>query len=242
MATLLAIITDAVDQIGNIARPSAVYTNTDETIVRMLALSNREGRDLSRAANWTILQKLHTFSTVASTAEYNLPSDFDRLLPDTEWNRSTYRPIAGPLGPEPWQAIKSGLIGSGVVGQRYRIYKSDSSTSRTFRLDPTPSAVETIAFEYISTNWCASSGGTAQSAWAADTDVNILDRDLLTLGLIVRFKRAVGLEYASEADEYAQIFARTKAQDRPSPTISMVPRPGIRLLDASNVPETGLTG
>lgn len=239
MATLLAIIVDAVSQIGNIAIPTAVYSNTDETVVRMLALSNREGRDLARAANWTILQKLYTFPTVASTAEYALPSDFDRLLPDTEWNRSTYQPIMGPLGPEQWQVLKSGLIGSGVVGQRYRIYKSESTNSRTFRIDPTPSAVETLAFEYISTNWCASSGGTGQSAWAADTDVNILDRDLLTLGLIVRFKRAVGLEYASEADEYAQIFARTKAQDRPSPTISMIPRPGVRLLDVSNVPEMG---
>lgn len=242
MAILLAIVTDAINQIGNIAIPTAVYSNTDETIVRMLALSNREGRDLSRAANWTILQKLHTFSTVASTAEYNLPSDFDRLLPDTEWNRSTYQPIRGPLGPEQWQTIKSGLIGSGVVGQRYRIYKSDSSVSRTFRLDPTPSSVETVAFEYISTNWCASSGGTGQSAWAADTDVNILDYDLLTLGLVVRFKRAVGLEYASEADEYAQIFSRTKAQDRPAPTLSMVPRTAVRLLDVANVPEAGLTG
>lgn len=239
MATLLSIVQNAADELG-FARPSAVYTSSDRLVQRMLAMSNVEGQDLAREVDWTILQKLHTFTTTNGTAEYALPSDYDRLIRDTEWDRSAYRPIMGPLSPQEWQQIKSGSLGSGVVGRRYRIYKSDSTNARTFRIDPTPSADgDTLAFEYISTNWCASSGGTGQSAWAADTDVPILDARLLTLGLIVRLKRSIGLDYASEADEYQHTLTRAKAQDRPAPTLSLVPRAMVQLIGLGNVPETG---
>src|SRR6185295_6997641 len=100
--------------------------------------------------------------------------------------RANLAPLMGPLNPQAWQAIQSGSVAGSVVGRRYRIYKSDSSTSRTFRIDPTPSVDDdTLAFEYISTYWCASSGGTGQTEWAADGDVLLLDRDLMTLGMIV---------------------------------------------------------
>lgn len=243
MATLLQIVDDAVDEIGNIARPSVVYASTDRTVQRMLALSNREGRDLMRSNPWTVLQRIHTFTTVASQSEYDLPADFDRLISGTEWNRSAYQRIGGPLTPQQWQVIKSGLIGTGSIGKRYRIYRSATSATRKFQVDPTPTSDdegETLAFEYVSAYWCASSGGTAQAAWAADDDTSLLDDDLMRLGLIVRFKRSIGLDFASEADEYAQILMRAKSQDRPARTLSMVPRPDLRLISPLNLPETGL--
>lgn len=241
MATLLSIIEEAVREIGHIAVPSVVVGSTDRAVLRMLFLSNREGRELMRAKTWTVLQTLHTFDTVDSTEEYSLPSDFDRLLPETEWDRTNYRPLLGPLNAEEWEVLKSGLIGSGVVGRRYRIVRSATTTSRTIRIDPTPSSADTLAFWYISKNWCASSGGTTQAAWAADTDVLLLDSDLMVLGTILRIKRAIGLEYASEADEYKQLLERTSAQDRPARVLSLSPSSG-NLIGLENLPETGLTG
>lgn len=224
MATLLSITTAAVDELGNIARPSAVFTSSDRTVQRMVALSNREGKDIVASAQWTILQRLYTFATVNGTQEYALPSDYSRLLITTEWNRSAATPLIGPLSPEQWQAIESGGVSAVPFGGNYRIMRSAvSGNSRMFRITPTPTSAQTLGFEYISTNWCASSGGTAQSAWAADTDVTIVDPDLMTLGLIVRFKRAIGLDYASEADEYSNMLATKSAQDRPAPVLSMVP-------------------
>lgn len=242
--TLLQIVQDAVDEIGAITRPSIVVASTDQNVKRLLVLSNREGRNLARSVNWTMLQRLHTFTTTASTEEYSLPSDYSRLIPDSEWDRTNYRPIMGPLSAEQWQTIKSGLIGTGIVGRRYRIVRSATSATRTFRVDPTPTVTgDTLAFEYLSDQWCTDTVGTTlQSAWAADTDLSLLDRDLMTLGLIVRFKRAVGLDYASEADEYAGLLSEVKSHDRPAPTLSIVPAPGEKLLGFDNLPETGLTG
>jgi hypothetical protein len=47
-------------------------------------------------------------------------------------------------------------------------------------------------FEYQSTYFCQSSAGADQSAWAADTDVGVLDENLMELGVIWRFKKKNG--------------------------------------------------
>lgn len=237
--TLLQIITDASVELG-LTPPTTVVGSTINTVARMLAMSNAEGADLAESADWTVLQRLHSFATVASTDEYALPSDYSRLLHDTEWDRTTAAPIVGPLTPQVWQTIKSGSIGSVTASNRYRIMRSTSATSRKFVVDPTPSAVETLVFEYISNGWCSNAAGSSVAdVWAADTDLSLLDHRLMVLGVIVRFKRSVGLDFASEADEYAQVFTRKKAQDRPAPSLSIANRRlSDGLISTANLPET----
>ena len=242
--TLLSIVQDACAEIGAIATPTAVVSNSDETVARMFALIKREGEDLIKT-DWTILQRLHTFTTVDGTSEYSLPADYGRMIINTHWDRSNYEPIYGPISPQAWQEIKSGLLGSGIVGRRFRIARTTSGITRKFYLDPTPTSSddnETLAFEYISTYYCASSGGTAQAVWTADTDTPICDEELFRKGLVVRFKRSVGLDYASDAAEYAEMLAYKKSIDRPAPVLSLVPARGIKLISPWNAPETGLSG
>ena len=90
--TLLSLMQDVVDELG-LPQPAAIVTSTDTTVRRLLAMSNREGRDLVREHDWTVLQILHTFTTVASQEEYSLPSDYSRLIRDTEWDRAQMRSI-----------------------------------------------------------------------------------------------------------------------------------------------------
>lgn len=239
MSTLLSIVQDACDEIG-INRPTAVVSSTDPQIRTLLGMAQRSGRQLAQAHDWTVLQFLHTITTVASTAEYALPTDYSRLLRETEWDRTEQRPMAGPVSPQEWQAIKSGTIGQGVVDRRFRIYRASSGIGRKVYIDPTPAdSGDTLVFEYISTNWCAASDATPQSAWAADDDIPILDSDLLTLDLIVRFKRSKGLEFGSEADELMQMFDRLRGQDRPAPVLNLARRRNLRLIGPSNIPDTG---
>lgn len=239
MATLLSIIQDATDEIA-VARPTAVISNTDQQIRTLLQMSNREGRDLAKIADWTVLQRLHTITTEEDEAEYALPADYSRLLRETEWDRTDKRPMMGPTSPQEWQSIKSGLIGQGVVDRRFRIYRASTGIGRKVYIDPTPTVDgDTLSFEYISSYWCASAGGTAQAEWAVDTDVPILDADLMTLGLIVRFKRAKGLDFASEADEYQQILSREIGQDRPALVLNLASRGRMRLIGVGNLPESG---
>jgi hypothetical protein len=237
--TLLSMIQDAADEL-TLSRPASVISSTDQTARTLLAHANREGQTLVKAFKWTILNKVHTFVTVNGTEEYALPSDYDRLVADTEWDRANTWPLIGPLNGVEWQTIKSGSIGSGAVGRRYRVVRASSGNTRKIYVDPVPDVDDdTLAFEYVSNGWCASAAGTPQTVWTADDDVSILDEMLMKLGIQVRYLRGRGLDYAGMADEYMLLFEALKGQDRPSRTLSLTPRRYARILNLDNVPETG---
>jgi hypothetical protein len=208
---------------------------------RLLTCSKREGRELAELHDWTVLQSLHTFTTVASQEEYALPTDYLRLIRDTEWDRAQSRPLIGPISTQSWESIKSSSLGSGVAFRRFRIAKGASTLARKIYVEPTPAANgDTLAFWYVSSYWCADTGqNNGQAAWAADNDEAIVDADLLRLGTLVRFKRSMGFEYASEADEYARMLERKKSQDAPSGTLNLAYQSRLRLVGPWNVPETG---
>lgn len=241
--TPLAILIDACVEIG-LVQPTAVVSSTDTNIIRLLAMLNREGRDLGKARDWTVLIRTHSFTTVTDQDEYDLPSDYDHLINDTEWDRAGLRPMQGPLSPRDWESIQSGSPAGVGTGRRYRLVRSASSTTRKIVISPTPDVDDDeLAFEYVSNAWCtASNGTTLKTAFTLDTDLALLDQDLLTLGTIVRFKRSVGLDYSSEADEYNAMLNREKSRDRPARTLSMAGgNSGVRLLDELNFNPNNLT-
>lgn len=233
-ATPLQIITDACLEIGLVA-PSVVAGSSDSNIVRLLAMLNTEGRDLAKAREWTILIRTATVTTADGTAEYALPTDYSKLIRDTEWDRTNFRPLWGPLSPQEWEAIQSGSIGSSPPGRRYRIVRSASEASRKLVIDPTPTSVDTLAYEYVSNAWAtAADGTTLKSVMTLDDDIALLHQDLLLRGTIVRFKRSVGLDYASEADEYNVMLGREMARDRPARALNLAGRATFRLLSEEN--------
>jgi hypothetical protein len=244
-ATLRQIVRDAAAEC-RIPRPSTVFNNNDEQVQELLSLSNRGGRQLAKDVDWTVLQKLHTVTTSAAntTGEYSLPDDYSRLIGETYWDRSANRPMAGAVNPQQWQSFKSGVFGEGVVTNYFRIYRASTGVGRSLWIHPVPTVDgDELVWEYISGHWCATSdGSTTQDEWGADTDIAILDRDLMTLDLIVRWKRQNGLDFASEADELMLMVSRDKGQDRPSPDLNLVARQRIRLLDGNNIPESGYGG
>jgi hypothetical protein len=219
--------------------PTSVVSSTEESAMQMLGLADEEGEELSRAYEWTALTRVHTLSTSNGTEEYALPSDFDRFIDRTQWDRTQGWRVAGPIDPVQWQAIKSGLIGSADVGRRFRILRSASSATRKIYIDPVPTDTATIAFEYISSNWCQSSGGTAQSAWAADTDTGIISERLMTLGLKWRWRRAKGFDYGMELAEYEQARDIDAARDRPAAPLNLGGRKRMSSPPWPSTPETG---
>lgn len=63
MATMLQNIQDVCLELG-ISSPSAVASNTDETVVQLLALMNRVGNTLATEHDWQALSAEHRFETV----------------------------------------------------------------------------------------------------------------------------------------------------------------------------------
>lgn len=243
--TLLTVVQDACDEIG-IARPPAVVGINDPQIRQLLALANRDGRQLrdEPEGGWKILQVLHLFNTVASQEAYSLPSDYSRMISDTFWDRADFDRVRGQLTPQEWQEIKSGLLGSGVVNRRFRIRRDPAAVppTRKILIDPIPPASgEEQVFEYVSNAWVVSADGlTTRTAWGADDDFSLLPEDLLTMGLVWRFRAAKGMDAALLIAEWEAAKSRAIAFDAVATKLSLTNRRlPVQLVGPWNVPETG---
>lgn len=205
--TLLTICRNAADEIG-IDRPSSVVGNSQPDAQKLLRYANKTGTQLMKRVAWQVLRKERTFTSIAGeTQTAILPSDFDRFVPETFWNRTDYYLISGPVGAVEWQGLKA-FSYQGQVKFAYR--------GGDVLLIPAPGAGKSLAFEYVSNQWCASSGGTGQTAFAADTDVGTIDEELVTRGLKFTYLTDEGLPNAIAAQEFNDYLDLLIGNDQPS--------------------------
>lgn len=191
--TLLTIVQNAADETQG-PRPGSVAGNADPAAQTYLRLLNSAGTHLMKTVAWQTLRKEQTFTAVAGSEQTGaLPNDFDRFVPETFWDRTNRVLVSGPQTPTRWQAMQAG--GYNDHYPRF-IYRGGSVF-----VSPDASGGESMAFEYVSNQWCQDSGSTGQTAFAADTDTGILDEELLTLALIYRYTVSEGMETAMVARE-----------------------------------------
>jgi hypothetical protein len=182
--------------------------------MQLVSLAKQEGKELARRHAWQKITKEKTFTATATETQATaIPSDFDRYVDETMFNRTRKRHVYGPLTPQEWQFQKSVITSMIVENWRQR---GDS-----VMITPTATAGDTYAYEYISLNWCASSGGTEQSTWASDTDVGLLSEDLIRLGVIWRFRMAKGFSYDEQFRSYEIQLAQAIARDGGKRTLNI---------------------
>lgn len=308
--SLLTAIQNACNELG-LTAPSTVISNSDPTIVQLLALANREGKEFSSIgeqwSGWPEQRKEYTFTlnpvgpylgdttagsptvinmssttnllagygctgsglypymlikTVDSSSQitltapaastqtqqsiqfgqvaYVLPSDIQFFLSATHWDRNFRWQMLGPLDPQEWQTIISGIS---PVGPRLRFRVMNNAGAMNMWVQPVPGATQTdlISYEYSSNQWCQSNASVGQTVWTADTDVYLWPEDTLTLGIIWRFRRAKGLDYSEEFNMWRNARDRQIARSGGNRTLPLNAQAaaGIRLLSTQNVPDTG---
>lgn len=194
--TVFEIAQDVTDIVG-MQEINSLVGNRREHARALRALFNRAGQLLTQRRNtwnasWTVLVKEHIFNTRDGVDEYEFPDDFLELAGgNIVWTRTNYRQARGALSPGEWQIVKSGLIETTSIAPNYRIRRSGDGTGRSFFIDPVPSgAGEELVYEYISRHWLRNADGSQfYSRINADTDVPLLDDDLLEMDLLWRFKQ-----------------------------------------------------
>ena len=170
-------------------------------------------------------------------SDYPLPSDFQRPVDNTMWDRGRFWSMRGPQSPQQWQLYKSSVIGRASIQRRFRFRRINGNV--VFSIDPVPTDNLTpLVFEYVSNAWCQSSGGTPQSLWEADTDTGILDEDLLMLGTRWRVYARLGFDYQSELDEYETEVSKAMAVDGGAAILDLAPPDRLTLIGPWNLPET----
>lgn len=192
--SLLTLLNEAQDLLS-LPRSTVAVSSTDLNVRQLVSIANQEGRELARRYSWSALVTEKTFTSIAATTQTSsIPSDFDHIVNHSMFNRTQKRRVTGPLSSQEWQAQKA--LSASLLTDSFKI------RAGAIDIIPTPEAGDTYAYEYISKNWCETSGGTGQAAWAADTDVGVLDETLMVLGVIWRFRKARGLDYAEEFNTY----------------------------------------
>ena len=214
--SLLSVIQDVCGRRG-LVQPTTVQGNPDRQVSQLFALANQAGRELARDQAWQALTEEQVFQTTATVAQNAaLPSDFDRFIPNSAFNRSTLRPVAGPLTPQQWQALQAFPVISTVV----LLFRERQGQ---FLLQPAPPAGETIAYEYVSSNWAKSAAGQLQASYKADTDVAYLDESLIADSVEWRFLSAKGLNYSEEMSTFERNKEKAMARDGGSSALSLTP-------------------
>lgn len=232
-SALLSIIQRTSDELG-LPRPSVVYASTDQQVRQLLAFLQEEGRYLMMCHEWSVLRTLHTFDTVASTANYAVAADFDRYIPDTFWDRTNDLRILGPDLPQIDRWRQESTAGRAGIRKYFRQIGSN------IQIFPTPTAVESLAYEYISNKWARSNASVAQTEFHADTDTSVFDPYLMIKGVKWRFLSAKGLGEADPAyREYQDYLDKCKGKDNAGETLLMGEEPGMPFISLGNVPDTG---
>lgn len=203
--SLLSVAQDVTDEIG-LTRPTAIVSGTDQLARQILAISKVVLDELSNM-DWPILQVPYQFSTVVSQSQYSLPSDFDRETVDTAFLASQYYSLRGSLTPGDWQRQRNSLP-SQIGRYKFRVF----GLPLKLNFSPTPLTVETVVLEYHTTYKVKQSDGTYKTTYFDDTDVSLVPEELVKKGLKWRLKRAKGLDYSEEFNEYEVARAQRLAQ------------------------------
>lgn len=216
-ATLLQLMQTVCAEVG-LPNPTAIVTSTDQQIRQLLALSNREGREMvSLDGGWSELRGEQSIVMAIGQAAYDFPDDYNHYQPTTIWNRDQRWPVNGPLTAQEWQTLKSGYINV-FPYQRYRIMDGQ------IYFDPTPDSTyngQTVTVEYFSKNWCQSSTGVSQPQWLADTDTFKLPDDVMVLGTKWRFLAAKRMDYSEEKKAWADAVDREQARSFGGRTLAL---------------------
>lgn len=193
--------------------PGSIVGNASPSSRRLLRYANKVGNRLMTQAAWQVLRKEVTFTAVSGEAQPGiLPSDFDRFVPETFWNRSDRFLLAGPISPAQWNGLKA--LTYEARDARKFIYRGNA-----IQVIPAFGGGEACAFEYVSRNWVDTNGdgeGDAAS-WQADTDTTVLDDDLLVYGIAFEWLASEALDSAGPMlGQYVERLNLLLSNDQPS--------------------------
>ena len=163
---------------------------------------------------------------------YDLPSDYEALIPRTMWDASKKWEMLGPEDAQQWEWLLNGYISTGPR-VRWRLF------SGYFQIWPGFSNAEYLGFEYRSKGWAESSAGAVKNSFTVDTDTCIYPDRLIVNATKLKYFEAKGFDTTAMYRNYEEEMEAAKALDMSSANLSFAPRPGTVLIGYDNIPDSG---
>jgi len=215
--------------------PSTTGLTTQYQVTGNGILTNSQIASVDSATQVTMNQEASTSGTgvslTFSQTQYSMPSDFDRQIDRTHWDKTQHWQMIGPETAQQWEWLTSGYISTGPI-VRYRIF------GNSFTIWPPQGTQHYLGFEYISKAWALTAAGVAKNAFTIDTDTCIFPDRLMVLGLKNKYFQVKGLGDIFRED-YDSELSIAMSTDAGSQTLSMNPRVPEVLLGWNNIPDSG---
>lgn len=235
-ATVEDIINTALQELGmgniNLAAAAA-----DQTGYQMLGLLNALGDELLRAHDWSLLEKVMTFTGDGVSESFPMPADFGRQVNQTQWSTTDNRPMQGPQSPQVWAWNKYGIVAAGVYFQ-YRILNGQ------YTVFPIPGLGEEFALYYITKYWVATHGDiyNPSDRCVNGDDIVGFDRRLVIAGLKAKFWAQKGFDTTALQSEFNFLLANEKGACQGARVIGLTSPANYPLIGWQNVPDGNLYG
>jgi len=170
-----------------------------------------------------------TFSKVLFTP----PTDFDRLIDRTQWDKSKHWEMLGPSTSQQREWLRSGYISS---GPRIRFWQMGGY----FQIWPALGTTESLSYEYQSKYWVLATGGTAptKQAFAVDTDTSIYPDALMRSLIKLKYFEVKGFDTTAPYRDFTHQLDLAKASDSAQPMLSQAPRQSSALIGWENIPDS----
>ncbi len=164
------------------------------------------------------------------------PSDFDRQIDRTQWDKSKHWEMLGPNTPQQREWLRSGWIST---GPRIRY----SYMGGYFMIWPPLGSTESLSFEYVSKYWVLATAPTTlaptKQAFSVDTDTCIFPDALMRALIKLKYFEVKGFDTTAFYRDYTTQRDLAKGADAGSLTLSMAPRPSSVLIGWDNLPDSG---
>lgn len=171
--------------------PDQVVGSSNRTMIEALDYANRLGEELARRVDWGGLVVATSVLGSGGNFPISLPSDFARLAQGVT---VTY----GGAPVRPLTRAEWGTLTAAEGSPRYFLLED-----KGLSLFPYAADGDAVNVTYISRNWCS-----AGSEFLADTDTTVFPAELLIDGLIARWRRQKGMDYADYEAEYEAALAQ----------------------------------
>lgn len=167
--------------------------------------------------------------------KYAFPTDYDAIVPRTQWDKSKHWEMLGPEDAQQWEWLLSGFIATGPR-VRWRLL------GNYFQIWPGFSNAENLGFEYRSKGWAAAADGTAKNSFTLDTDTCIYGDRLMVLGTKLGYFESKGFDTTALYRDYMTELETEIAQNVSAANLSFAPRPGSVLIGWDNIPDSFPSG
>lgn len=217
--TVLTAIQEACTSGIALAKPSSVFGSSVREHLELASLVQEVAEMIISSYEWQVLNRIATITGDGSTEDFDLPSDYDRMLQKSQlWTSTLETPLSPVSDRDEWLGLD--IQSFDFVVNAWIIYGGQ------VHIKPAVANAATVKYWYQSTLCITNAAATNIAEFTDDGDTFRLSERLLKLGLIYKWREMKGLPYAENMADYEMEKAKLIARDKGS-RIIRIGRPSL---------------